>query len=751
MNKTSQTKKNKTMKNQIIRSCLNTLLLSGGLAAGPDAPASPQLQPGWPVTAGGPVRGAAALGNIAGDARLEVVIGAMDSKLHALNADGTVVSGNWPVTLAGNVVSAPALADFDGDGFLEIVVMTHNGYVYVIRGDGSVMPGWPQTVPANYSSPSTGDLSPSPVIANLDGDADFEILITGNSQMDVFEVTGSRWGGNWPVRVSGYYYLLATPAVADLDNDGQVEIVICARSTYTGTVYAFETDGTYVSGFNQFQPGNYINAAPVIVDLDRDGFKEIIICGEYDDNRVYLLDHQGNLKPGWPVATKRHESPPAIGDVDGDGELEIVVASRDNPDGIGSGWIYAIKRDGSLVAGFPWQTLGHFNSSAPALADIDQDGLPEIIVGNQNGNLYAVDGDGTILAGWPFATGGAIESSVALGDMDLDGHLEVVFGSDDGNIYCLDLGAGSFPQGQLAWPTFHYNNQRTGFFDGPATDGQPPSITCPAPVTVYADMGKCYATGVALGTAAASDNSGAVTVTNDAPTQFPVGVTVVTWTAFDPSSNTSACTQTVTVTDNQPTTITCPGNLTVANDPGQCFALVNFTANATDNCPGVTVVCNPPSGSIFPKGATTITCTTKDSGGATVSCSFIVTVEDREAPLAACREAANPAGKQIPVAGKNPTSRQNPDGFHQLLTQDNCDANPRIFIVESASSFIAGPFANGDVVKITQRRGGTPEQKKMSGVVSAHILVNGDPFLYAVDADGNVSTPVNCFGPPPRK
>ena len=86
---------------------------------------------------------------------------------------------------------------------------------------------------------------------------------------------------------------------------------------------------------------------------------------------------------------------------------------------------------------------------------------------------------------------------------------------------------------------------------GTGVDTIPPSITCPAGVTVGADAGKWYATGVTLGTAMANDNSGSVTVTNNAPAQFPVGTNVVTWTAYDPSGNMNTCPQTVIVTNIQ--------------------------------------------------------------------------------------------------------------------------------------------------------------------------------------------------------
>ena len=128
-------------------------------------------------------------------------------------------------------------------------------------------------------------------------------------------------------------------------------------------------------------------------------------------------------------------------------------------------------------------------------------------------------------------------------------------------------------------------------------DSTPPAITCPANVTVNANAGVCYATGVVLGTPTASDNCGSVTVTSNAPAQFNKGVTTVTWTATDPSGNTATCTQTVTVNDTQPPTISCPANVTVNANAGVCYAtgVVLGTPTASDNCGSVTVTSNAPS------------------------------------------------------------------------------------------------------------------------------------------------------------
>jgi hypothetical protein len=124
----------------------------------------------------------------------------------------------------------------------------------------------------------------------------------------------------------------------------------------------------------------------------------------------------------------------------------------------------------------------------------------------------------------------------------------------------------------------------------------------------------------------------------------------------------------------------------------------------------------------------------------------IIHIPDVTAPEVTCVEGPNPSGKNIPRA-----TGQNPDGFYTLTAVDNVDPNPQIFVADSGSSFVAGPFANGDVVKITQAPGGTPGSKEMAGAVAAHITLKGDALVYAVDASGNQSDPITCLVPPPPK
>jgi uncharacterized protein len=86
-----------------------------------------------------------------------------------------------------------------------------------------------------------------------------------------------------------------------------------------------------------------------------------------------------------------------------------------------------------------------------------------------------------------------------------------------------------------------------------------------------------------------------------------------------------------------PCVIACPANVTQSNDPGQCGALVNYSApGASASCS--TVTCTPPTGSFFPVGSTTVTCSDSTGG----SCSFTVTVNDTEPPTVT-GVSANPA------------------------------------------------------------------------------------------------------------
>ena len=133
------------------------------------------------------------------------------------------------------------------------------------------------------------------------------------------------------------------------------------------------------------------------------------------------------------------------------------------------------------------------------------------------------------------------------------------------------------------------------------------------------------------------DSGDTITLTQTPAGPYPLGATEVTLTVTDSFGASSTCTATVTVKDTTPPTIiTCPTEVDEDTAPGQCSATVFYTVTATDECPGVDLVCTPPSGSVFQKGTTTVVCVATDAAGNSTTASFPVTVHDNEKPQLAC-------------------------------------------------------------------------------------------------------------------
>jgi hypothetical protein len=186
------------------------------------------------------------------------------------------------------------------------------------------------------------------------------------------------------------------------------------------------------------------------------------------------------------------------------------------------------------------------------------------------------------------------------------------------------------------------------------------SINCPLGAILPNAPGQC---GIPYAYAAPSDPScGAITCSPPSGSFFPVGDTTVTCTsAAGPS-----CSFLVTVNDTELPAVTCPANITTSNDPGLCSAVVTYVATATDNCPGVSVLCLPASGSSFPVGTTTVDCWAVDASSNVSVCSFTVTVNDTEAPVITCPPSqtacATPGSMGTVVSYPAPTATDNCSG-----------------------------------------------------------------------------------------
>jgi WD40 repeat protein len=241
--------------------------------------------------------------------------------------------------------------------------------------------------------------------------------------------------------------------MVDINGDGSKEIIV---GTYEGKLHAWNKDGAELNGF-PFKAEDKIGSSPAMGDINGDKKNEIVFGS--DDGMLYVLNGNGSSLPGFPKATEGSiRSSPALGDLNGDGSLEIVVGSLDTG-------LYSIGKDGSIVCGFPVITgsssIGGIYSS-PALGDIDGDGSLDIAIGEtkyeealssilgsrvSSGRVFAVNGKGEAIDGFPDGLGiGNIVgfSSPVLADINGDGSLEIMVGSADG-LHCLDAKGVSMP------------------------------------------------------------------------------------------------------------------------------------------------------------------------------------------------------------------------------------------------------------------------------------------------------------------
>lgn len=293
----------------------------------------------------------------------------------------------FPKYLGASMEASPKLVDLNGDGADEIVQTTADGKVHAFKWNGTELAGWPVQVGKQRWLDATRAGN------HLNGAA-FKSGAVSKDQRQLIS------GG---------------AAVGDIDGDGDPEVVV---GTEEGFVWAWHHTGAVVTGFpveidrsratSVLQDPNHIwedgiFAAPALGDLDGDGSLEIVVGAM--DQTVYAWDGQGQVVPGWPVGVvydgTAHVShiqgrimvTPAIGDIDGDGMNDVVVGSNETIDYEWSP-TYVIHGDGLNHAGGPIHR-----------------GWPVLSIG-LFGNMLPDIGAGTV-------------SSPALADIDGDGRLEV--------------------------------------------------------------------------------------------------------------------------------------------------------------------------------------------------------------------------------------------------------------------------------------------------------------------------------------
>ena len=276
----------------------------------------------------------------------------------------------------------------------------------------------------------------------------------------------------------------------------------------------------------------------------------------------------------------------------------------------------------------------------------------------------------------------------------------------------------SFPIGNttVTWTvTDNAGNIATATQVVTVVDNTNPTITAPSAVTVNANS-SCTATGVALGSPVVTDNCAGSLTTNNAPTTFPLGNTIVTWTVTDLAGHTATATQSVTVVDLILPTITAPANVTVSAN-SNCVAInLNLgTPVVSDNCSIASVVNNGTA--VYSLGTTTITWTVTDGSGNIRTATQTVTVVDNSNPIITA-----PAPKIVDAnAGCTATGVN----LGSPVASDNCSA-----VVITNNAPVAFPIGNTTVTwTATDNVGNTATATQV-----VTVLDNTNPTITAPSA-----------------
>lgn len=390
-----------------------------------------------------------------------------------------------------NVGEWSRFADMDGDGLVDVLAEWPSSYIRYFRNTGT------RTVPRYQAAPDTvreatgkalfADRQNIPQVGDINCDSVPDLLvgrITGiileyiarkpAVPAPTFELVTDRFQDLEIITGQGSMHGANTMALADYDGDGDLDLFW--GDFFEAGLLLFENTGTCAEPKMpqhgvRFPPSSPVLTsgynAPAFGDLTGDGRMDLlvgVIGGAYDPNRTTVANllflernadghYRERTKQLLPMIDVGSESIPVLTDVDGDGDLDLVLANKIDPADRKTSRIYWFENTGSrtkpalvMRGALPFQGKYHY---APAFGDLDGDGRPDILMGSFGAKLACYhNAGGPGMPSYTLVDSALVEitrgsnTTPALGDIDGDGDLDLFIGEASGtlNFYRNDGG-----------------------------------------------------------------------------------------------------------------------------------------------------------------------------------------------------------------------------------------------------------------------------------------------------------------------
>src|SRR5574338_360536 len=403
-----------------------------------------------------------------------------------------------------------------------------------------------------------------------------------------------QWGSEG-LQVTG---LFSFPQDLALDSGGNVYVTDYGNRR----IQKFDNDGNFLHTWGTKGSGNGQFQVPSGIAIGKD----FVYVVDNELNRVQKFDTSGKYITQWGskgTGSGQFLLPQNIA-VDPNGDVYVVDT--------GNSRIEKFSSDGKFL--LSWGSGGLENGQFLNPRGIAADSQGSVYVSDSGNNrVIKIDRDGNSLASW---------GSQGKTNGNFNNPKDTVVDSE-GNVFVVDSSNNRIQK---------FGKTTQSITEAPLVQLKPlsndkiiPVITAPSNITVEANGNLST---ISIGQATATDASGIASLVNNAPERFPLGLTIITWTATDASGNTAKATQTVTVVDTTSPIIAAPPSMIVeaTNSNGNSIELDN---TATSDTVGVATVTND-APTLFPIGDTIITWTATDNAGNSASSKQVVTVQDKK-------------------------------------------------------------------------------------------------------------------------